>query len=248
MSESDHGSLLWGECDINCPLRAPHNYLSDPPLPQPSNSVPLAREEASIRLYTPIKEWQTRLLQLYPGKFGTTISASLSIVDIPHLSGAVLHGEQIRLQYTALSYTWDAPAFPRTIALDGVECPITENLYAFFQRHRTPFGSQHLWVDALCINQLDLDEKAKQVSQMLTIFEKAYSVAVWLGEEGPNTKLAIDYLRWTKGYNRSSGDGKVVPECHSEQCLQVASRLMIGFGDLCSRPWLLRMVCTVHVQ
>lgn len=235
MSVSSDDSLPQRECELECPLRKPHNYMRDPPLPQALDSAPLTRAEASARLYTPIKEWQTRLLRLHSGEYGTSISADLSVVDITHLSGAVLHEQQQRTQYTALSYTWDAPAFPRTIVLQGVECPITENLHAFLPRHRTLFDRQYLWIDALCINQLDLEEKAKQVSHMLTIFERAYSVAVWLGEEGPNTKLTIDYLRST---NTHTG--------HSDECYHSVSRLMSGIEDLCSRPWLLRMVCTTH--
>jgi hypothetical protein len=39
-----------------------------------------------------------------------------------------------------------------------------------------------LWVDALCINQYNLEEKAEQVRVMLSTFQKASRVVVWLGE------------------------------------------------------------------
>jgi hypothetical protein len=38
-----------------------------------------------------------------------------------------------------------------------------------------------LWVDAVCINQLDPVEKGHQVAQMGRIYENAERVVVWLG-------------------------------------------------------------------
>jgi len=37
------------------------------------------------------------------------------------------------------------------------------------------------WVDAICINQDDMQEKAEQVHRMDTIYKKAREVLVWLG-------------------------------------------------------------------
>jgi hypothetical protein len=45
--------------------------------------------------------------------------------------------------------------------------PITSNLFAFLQRYRDNTESRHLWIDALCINQPDLAEKAMQVKNMM---------------------------------------------------------------------------------
>jgi hypothetical protein len=39
-----------------------------------------------------------------------------------------------------------------------------------------------LWVDALCINQVDLDEKRHQIALMPGIYTKASTVIMWLGE------------------------------------------------------------------
>lgn len=100
------------ECAQDCPLRS-FQSSADPPLPLPQNSLVFTREEACARLYTSIKPWQTRLLQVQPGQFGTVIVASLHVIDITHLSGAVLHSEQQQIQFVALSYTWGAAKFPR---------------------------------------------------------------------------------------------------------------------------------------
>ena len=51
-----------------------------------------------------------------------------------------------------------------------------------------------IWIDALCINQDDKEEKAIQVPLMGEIFSKAQSVFVWLGPD--HDKLTLDILSW----------------------------------------------------
>lgn len=41
-----------------------------------------------------------------------------------------------------------------------------------------------IWIDALCINQDDDEEKGIQVQMMDRIFQEAKRVAVWLGVGG----------------------------------------------------------------
>lgn len=40
----------------------------------------------------------------------------------------------------------------------------------------------HFWIDALCINQADIPEKSKQVSQLTTMYESAEDVFACLGK------------------------------------------------------------------
>jgi hypothetical protein len=247
------------ECGPECPLRKPYIPIADPPLPVAHASLPLTQEEACARLYCPINPWQTRLLHLDASAFDTELSASLNVVDIIHLSGAVLHEKQQRVRFAALSYTWGAAVFPRSIKINNIAYPITENLFAFIQRHRSTQEPCYLWVDALCINQFDLGEKATQVSQMLAIFERAHTVIVWLGEEGPNTRLAMEYLHWAKeegldtpltvrerlgarGGDRLARVAEPERKGHGMQCLRIVTHLLSGIEDICSRNWVRRIV------
>ncbi len=53
-------------------------------------------------------------------------------------------------------------------------------------------GSERwLWVDQICINQNDPLEKAAQVSNTLTIYDKAEEVVAWLGPSSEEIDLAI---------------------------------------------------------
>ncbi|KAK2752525.1 hypothetical protein FQN55_006638 [Onygenales sp. PD_40] len=48
-----------------------------------------------------------------------------------------------------------------------------------------------VWIDQICINQNDLEERAAQVSLMDQVYQKAQYTLVWLGEADPDTELAI---------------------------------------------------------
>lgn len=51
-----------------------------------------------------------------------------------------------------------------------------------------------VWVDALCINQQDKDERASQVRLMGQIYSRATSVAIWIGPEYEESDLAMQLL------------------------------------------------------
>lgn len=53
---------------------------------------------------------------------------------------------------------------------------------------------RYLWVDALCINQADLAERAKQVDYMRQIYSCAYSVLVFLTPNSQPLELGLRYL------------------------------------------------------
>jgi hypothetical protein len=38
------------------------------------------------------------------------------------------------------------------------------------------------WIDALSINQEDIQERNTEVKRMRSLYERAWSVVVWLGE------------------------------------------------------------------
>lgn len=52
-----------------------------------------------------------------------------------------------------------------------------------------------IWIDALCINQLDLTERNFQVSFINSIYKNVSFVLVWLREEGITTEAELLLLR-----------------------------------------------------
>lgn len=84
--------------------------------------------------------------------------------------------------YDALSYVWGDPAVCDKITLDGRERDVTVNLFAALRRLRHATEQKHLWVDALCIDQENHDEKTHQVGLMGRIYSQAREVFLWLGD------------------------------------------------------------------
>lgn len=58
---------------------------------------------------------------------------------------------------------------------------VTPNLSAALDRLRLDTETRMLWVDALCINQVDNTERSQQVAQMGKIYSDARETIAWLG-------------------------------------------------------------------
>ncbi len=55
-------------------------------------------------------------------------------------------------------------------------------------------GPITLWVDAICINQDDSDEKSAQVAIMSVIYRMAEDVLIFLGEAADGSDQIMEYL------------------------------------------------------
>ena len=74
---------------------------------------------------------------------------------------------------------------------------ITSNLHNALLQFREGGFKSFIWVDAICINQADLNERAMQVRIMRQIYGKAELVYIWLGSESADTAIGIELLHRT---------------------------------------------------
>ncbi|KAE8408440.1 heterokaryon incompatibility protein-domain-containing protein [Aspergillus pseudonomiae] len=137
----------------------------------------------------------TRMLRLFPHEDsnaqirGELIDYNLSDTDgRKHL-------------YEALSYVWyegegSNHREPWSMILNDCIFPVTRNLYAALLHLRNHQFERMLWVDAICINQSDTDEKEKQIPFMRTIYAQASCVIVWLGEARDYSDEAFEKIRF----------------------------------------------------
>jgi hypothetical protein len=72
---------------------------------------------------------------------------------------------------------------------------ISTNLRDALRRLRSSTATLTLWIDQLCINQNDLDERSTQVITMQRIYHEARGVRIWLGEHKDESKLGIELAR-----------------------------------------------------
>ncbi|ROW14724.1 hypothetical protein VPNG_03703 [Cytospora leucostoma] len=131
-----------------------------------------------------------RLLTLQPGKAADGISITLQ-----HCSLAAATG-----RYEALSYVWGSTDNPvrikaRSNLLSAYRSlSVTQNLAVALRHLRGPGVPRTLWIDAICIDQNNTQERSKQVLRMNDIYRMAARVVIWLGPESPDSDVAMRLL------------------------------------------------------
>jgi hypothetical protein len=101
-------------------------------------------------------------------------------------------------QYEALSYTWGSAEDPVAIyvgASGDQIISVTQNLASALQYLRHETEERHLWVDAVCIDQKNLQERSEQVLKMADVYQIAKRAVVWLGAGNEETIKGTEIIR-----------------------------------------------------
>jgi hypothetical protein len=185
-----------------------------------------------------------RLLHIQPGKPGDAIQATISITQLSRSP-----------EYEALSYTWGSMSDPQQIEITdrstGEEkmalTLITANCHAALRRLRHGIVEPRIiWVDSICINQEDIDERNHQITLMTSIYKSAACVIVYLGEEANGSNEAMDWIQeidepgrsFSFDHDEDSGDEPLV---HSEDTTFPACPPKETIEALFKRPWFTRI-------
>lgn len=104
--------------------------------------------------------------------------------------------------YIALSYVRGDQTHKKDIILNGSRFQVGFNLHNALLRLRNSSEIRSLklkiWIDAICINQDDLDERATGVKKMVVVYSEALAVRAWLGcpsvEVRPEVPIAKSLL------------------------------------------------------
>jgi hypothetical protein len=107
------------------------------------------------------------------------------------------------IPYDALSYTWGGTHKTSTVKVNGNYLDVTENLYLALRHLRSEDIDRVIWVDAICINQSNEQERGHQVQHMCKIYSQAEEVVVWLGQATQETDILMDALQRLDEYNSS---------------------------------------------
>lgn len=134
-----------------CDLNADHARF--PECPRPVESMSVGTNEATGRSFF--------------------ISLDAILDDDPGAPGQQMHPFQ---GYKALSYVWGDASDLQTIKLEGEDFLVTRNLMAALKTVRRTKEAVKFWIDAICINQADLEEKKMQIPLMGRIYQQAKSV------------------------------------------------------------------------
>jgi hypothetical protein len=133
----------------------------------------------------------TRVLHLYPAaNLSEPLECDLeerSLNDENQVDGA---------PFAALSYTWGTSGTDHFITCEGRKISITKNCDAALRRLREKAAreSSILWVDAICIDQSNIEERSQQVEIFAEIYFSADRTWIWLGEIRETTNFALGLL------------------------------------------------------
>lgn len=149
--------------------------------------------------YQPVQQGEIRLLQLLPSNLkdqNDPIRCNIITMSLEQC-----HEPNSSVSYKALSYVWGGE---RTVPIycGDRELLATPNLITALSTLRqtipeSPGSYRTLWVDAVCINQEDLEKRGQQVLLMQQIFAHAQEVLVFLG--GAEIEQTLNYIKnWMK--------------------------------------------------
>jgi hypothetical protein len=100
------------------------------------------------------------------------------------------------------------------------------------------------WIDALCINQGDPQERSSQVLQMKTIYSRASHVLIWLSHFSRQTtglRSAMDLIRDVRVFLPRDESGRYPPShLFTEENIQQQKTALKGFTSILSSRWLKR--------
>lgn len=203
------------------------NYAS------PSNTQAPAEEMADI--YQPLQDSDIsshdisnelsqsfRVLKLCHGDAGSNMTG--------HISNTTIGTAQ--RQYDAISYVCGDPQKSACMFVNGKRFPVTANLYECLAHLRPARSDRQLWIDAVCINQWDLDERSLQVQRLGSVYSKARSVIVFLGPERDSSSDALLLLEQLSGI--ALGNHDAIRELLEEASRASSWQALLQFF---ARPW-----------
>ncbi|KAI0882629.1 heterokaryon incompatibility protein-domain-containing protein [Annulohypoxylon maeteangense] len=107
--------------------------------------------------------------------------------------------EAIRIEYEALSWCWGTEPDDYAIIIEEDGMPykrrIKKSLALALKYLRYTQKPRTLWIDSICINQEDDNERNHQVQMMSRIYTRAEQVCIWLGESNDDSKAAIKFIK-----------------------------------------------------
>lgn len=136
--------------------------------------------------YAPLEPRHLRILEHQPGDDSDPFVGRITAASIDS-----------DVEYDALSYMWGDATLVDTIVVDGAAVPIAANLAMALRDLRAYMAPEALviWVDAVCINQNDMDERGHQIGMMRLVYWNAVCVRTWIDATIDEASPAVKALQ-----------------------------------------------------
>ncbi|KAL1835985.1 hypothetical protein VTJ49DRAFT_5742 [Mycothermus thermophilus] len=148
--------------------------------------------------------------------------------------------------YVAVSYCWDPASPPRGMFVNRESLSVSETVLGIInqmQAARMSTGEDLLlWIDQVCINQADPDEKLDQIYRMGDIYARAERVLIWLGPTADRSDEALEGLPLLRMQLRMMTDRLAACEYLPENAAEMVNAGLGQItGRLFARPWFRRL-------
>lgn len=97
--------------------------------------------------------------------------------------------------YETISYAWGTSIRRNQITVGSARIIVPESCLEAIRQVRLPNRVRTVWIDAICINQNDHEERAQQVRIMGDIYRRSCGNLAVLGHDDPDVPLALDDLK-----------------------------------------------------
>lgn len=173
-------------------------------------------------------------------------------------------------EFEALSYCW-GPSEPREplIIIPAADVSVSPSISSLYQTAQSALLAEEtfsissgpnlasalrhlrfrdkvrrLWVDAICINQNDDDERGVQVARMGNIYRQAATVTVWLGEQTEKRLKAFELLEKMGHQIEMSDTTMPAPDADHPEWLKLCpldQDSLEALQDFLALPWFSRV-------
>ncbi|KAH7374097.1 heterokaryon incompatibility protein-domain-containing protein [Cadophora sp. MPI-SDFR-AT-0126] len=187
--------------------------------------------------YQPLDKHQIRVLRVFRTAGPRFLRCEFTTETINSLRGG----------YVAISYVWgvDKTIRSKIICEDGRALGLGASAAAVLESVADMDTVPLIWIDTLCIDQSNNDEKASQIPMMTDVYRSASKVVAWLGHPTVDSHLVIPFLNMLSGAFESQilrkqqmtlDLLKSLPGCQVE-----CSPEWTALRNFLQRPWFQRM-------
>ena len=108
--------------------------------------------------------------------------------------------------YHAISYAWGDKRLTTNVSMNGKELEVTINSDYALRQSQWHGRVQYIWIDSICIDQVNNNEKGHQVEMMGDIFRNASHVLACVGSHADASELVMSVPFWAHSleYSRIS--------------------------------------------
>lgn len=159
---------------------------------------------------------EVRLLRLCPNSGGDNLHLQLTHHTLAELP-----------QFVAISYTWGDVLEERVVYLDNHPMRVRRNCHSTLRRVMQKYPQHLLWIDSICIDQSDIQEKSVQVGLMGEIYAKAMFVVACI-EAGNQTSQQLLQL-WPSAADIAMAQSREHPNAYDDWVASCSHDYLVRF-------------------